>query len=166
MNKYDRGPHVVIVPEDDANRDLVNGFLKHQNINHRGASVLRKTGGWTKLLNNFDFNSLKTNPQRRVILLVDFDNYDKKSIAKIDQRKTEILAKIPDELRERFYLLGVYSEPEKLKSSCQMSYEKIGTTLATECADETYKLWNHELLQHNDPELARLSQDVKSFLFT
>ena len=38
MNRYK--PHVLVVPEDDANRQLANGFLQNPALNLRAIQVL------------------------------------------------------------------------------------------------------------------------------
>ena len=50
MNRYK--PHVLVVPEDDANRQLANGFLQNPALNLRAIQVLPPAGGWVKVLNN------------------------------------------------------------------------------------------------------------------
>ncbi|NER94023.1 MAG: hypothetical protein F6J86_09315 [Symploca sp. SIO1B1] len=72
---------------------------------------------------------------------------------------------LPD-LQKRVFVLGVLSEPEKLKTALnQMTYEEIGKALANDCYYNTSELWGHELLKHNKPELARMIDSVKPFLF-
>ena len=44
-NKY--LPHIHVLAEDDANRQIVNGFLLELNDN-RAVKVLPLAGGWTK----------------------------------------------------------------------------------------------------------------------
>jgi hypothetical protein len=66
----------------------------------------------------------------------------------------------------RAFVLGVLSEPEKLKTKCKMSFEKIGETLAEGCPDNKHELWMDELLKHNEGELSRILLLVRPFLFS
>jgi hypothetical protein len=43
MNKY--RPHVIVIPEDDANRQIANGFLLHPAIATRAVGVMPPAGG-------------------------------------------------------------------------------------------------------------------------
>lgn len=69
-------PHVFVLPEDDANRQLANGF-------HLGASSTRQfwvsnvAGGWNEVLNHFvldHISDMERHNQRFMILLIDFDD--------------------------------------------------------------------------------------------
>lgn len=41
-------PHVLVLPEDDANRQLANGFLLDGFLSGRQMLVLEVAGGWTE----------------------------------------------------------------------------------------------------------------------
>jgi len=90
-------------------------------------------------------------------LLIDFDE----DTARLNYVKHQI----PDDLKNRVFILGVLSEPESLKRDIKKSFEKIGEALAKDCSDNTNELWGHNLLIHNKAELARLISSVKPFLF-
>ena len=51
VNKYQ--PHVLVLPEDDANRQLANGFLLDQYLSTRKIQVLEEVGGWIQVLERF-----------------------------------------------------------------------------------------------------------------
>lgn len=51
LNKY--RPHLLVLPEDDANRQIANGFILHPNVNSRAIQVLPPSGGWRKVLEDF-----------------------------------------------------------------------------------------------------------------
>ena len=51
VNKY--LPHVLVLPEDDANRQLANGFLLDRALMTRSIQVLAEAGGWTAVLDRF-----------------------------------------------------------------------------------------------------------------
>jgi hypothetical protein len=50
-NKYLRQIHVLA--EDDANRQIANGFLLGPNLNNRAVKVLPLPGGWKKTVEEF-----------------------------------------------------------------------------------------------------------------
>ena len=157
-NKYK--PHVLVVPEDDANRQILNGFLIGPNLDPRAIQILPPRGGWRKVLEDFKKNHIPMMykyPYRMMILVIDFDrNSERLDIAK---------AWIPSDLCERVFILGVFSEPEQIKKETGLSFEAIGKGLAKDCADNTEKLWGHNLLAHNKSELDRLVVSVKPLLF-
>jgi len=159
VNKYE--PHMLILPEDDANRQIANGFLNCLNVNNSAIQILPPAKGWSSALEKFEcdyYPKMDTYPNRRILLLIDFDsNY----INRIEH----VHKKIPDNCKERVFVLGVATEPERLKSKLNISYEKIGETLTKDCPQEFSDLWKNELLVHNETELKRMVNDVKSFIF-
>lgn len=46
VNVYQQ--HVLVLPEDDANRQIVNGFLLEPSLNERVIQVLPIAGGWAR----------------------------------------------------------------------------------------------------------------------
>jgi hypothetical protein len=152
-------PHVLVLPEDDANRQIANGFLLDQSLATRRIQVLEEAGGWQEVLVRFEQDhifEMDRNSKRFMILLIDFD------------RRNDRLEKaqnvIPDRLRDRVFILGAWSEPEDLRQDLG-SYETVGLKLAKDCRDITDVTWAHDLLSHNAGELDRLRQHVRSFLF-
>ena len=150
--------HLQILPEDDANREIVNGFLKENRLIQRRIQVLPVAGGWGKTITRIEACQLERFSERRLLLLIDFDD-------DVTGRNQLVRDNIPEQIKNRVYYLGVRSEPEKLRNSCKMSFETVGNTLAAECAEGKYRLWKHELLAHNEAELSRLLIDVRPFLF-
>jgi hypothetical protein len=158
INKYK--PHIFILPEDDANRQIANGFLLNPRLDRRAIEVLPIVGGWLKVLSNFEtdhISSMREYPNRRMILLIDMDQKN--------DRRYESLDKIPSDLKDRVFILGVSSEPEKLKVDTRKSYETIGKILSEDCVNNTRDLWSHSLLEHNRDELERIISSIESFLF-
>jgi hypothetical protein len=157
VNKH--RPHLFVLPEDDANRQIVDAFaqtLKDQ----RMMQVLPIAGGWHKVIAHFKENEsdgLRKFPHRMLLLLIDCD--------KDPDRIASVKAEIPPEFQERVFVLGVLSEPERLKSNVKGGYETIGKKLAEDCVDDTNITWGHPLLTHNHNELARLVVKVKPILF-
>ena len=74
LNKY--RPHVRVLPEDDANRQLANGFLLHPDLSTGAIRVLEEVGGWNEVLSRFlrdHVVGMNHFPDRFMILLIDFD---------------------------------------------------------------------------------------------
>ncbi len=157
MNKM--VPHVLVLPEDDANRQLANGFQLDLLLDTRRMQVLEEAGGWLEALNRFKEDhvpEMERNANRFMVLLIDFD--------KRENRLQDFIAQIPGPLKERVFVLGIWSEPEELRQSLG-SYEKIGLAMARDCRDNTDATWAHDLLKHNAGELQRLRQHVRPILF-
>ncbi len=157
-NKY--RPHLYVLPEDDANRQLANGFLLDQAIPTRSIDVLEEAGGWNEVVNRFlsdHVGEMERNPRRSMVLLIDFDGDA--------NRLSRVKARIPAHLTERVYVLGALNEPEDLKAADLGSYETIGLAMAQDCREETESTWNHPLLRHNAGELRRLRERVRPILF-
>ena len=154
-------PHVMVLPEDDANRQIVNGFLLDPSLNARAIQVLPVAGGWNKVFGDFvdsQVMQLRKYPNRHLVLLIDFDGL-------VDDRMTRFQQTCPDDVRDRVYLLGAWDKPEPLRKVCGVSLEKIGERLGQACADGEEGLWAHAMLAHNQTELNRLIANVKPFLF-
>ncbi|RUS94257.1 hypothetical protein [Trichormus variabilis] len=96
-------------------------------------------------------------PQRMIVLLIDFDD--------CEDRLSYIKSYIPEDIKNRVFVLGVQSNPESLKRDIQKSFEAIGEALATDCSENKNELWGHNLIIHNKPELERMIKFVKPFLF-
>ncbi len=158
-NRY--APHILVLPEDDANRQIANGFILNLTLNERAIQVLRPVGGWTKVVDEFKnvhAYEMQKYLQRRIVLIIDFDNQA--------QRLSSVKDEIPKELSDRVFILGVRSEPEDLKANLNKSFEGIGKSLSQECSDNTREVWGHDLLKHNETELDRMVLSVKPFLFS
>lgn len=97
-------------------------------------------------------------PERRIILIIDFDNNL--------ERLNHIKYQIPDDLKDRVFVLGVLSEPEELKASLNYKgLEEIGLSLSQDCSENTQRVWGHKMPTHNSAELERLNLRVKPFVF-
>lgn len=150
-------PHVLVLPEDDANRQLANGFrLELDSNRQRQIQVDPVAGGWLAVLDHFvsdHIAAMGRYTNRFMVLLIDFDRNDDR----LDYAK----GKIPHHLRDRVFILGVWSKPEDLR----VQLEEMGSAMARDCRGETDATWDHELLRHNAGELARLSVYVRPILF-
>ena len=157
VNKYQ--PHVLVLPEDDANRQLLNGFRMDPLLSIRRIGVLPVAGGWNEVLETFDsihVAEMERCPFRSMILLIDFDGDE--------DRLSRAQARIPGHLSDRVYILGAWTKPEDLKTALG-SYETIGSAMARDCREETETTWGHALLRHNASELTRLREHVRPILF-
>src|SRR6185312_12415176 len=97
-------------------------------------------------------------PSRKMVLLIDFDEQeDRLAIAR---------RRVPENLNDRVFILGVWSEPEQLKSDeGRLPYEALGNKLAQDCRNGTDTMWGHRLLRHNAEELVRCRECVRDILF-
>ncbi|MBO1352326.1 MAG: hypothetical protein EBE86_035445 [Hormoscilla sp. GUM202] len=96
-------------------------------------------------------------PHRMIVLLMDLDRNE--------DRLSYVESQIPEELRDRVFVLGVLSEPESLKRDIQRTWEEIGEALAKDCYENRNELWGHNLLKHNRTTLDRMISSVKPYLF-
>jgi hypothetical protein len=103
--------HLLVLPEDDANRQLANEFHLQVNWNRqRQMQVLEVAGGWTNVLDRFSSDhviGMDRYPQRFMILLIDFDGHQ----GRLQQAKN----RIPQHLIDRVFILGALGEPEDLR---------------------------------------------------
>ena len=144
-------PHILVLPEDDANRQIANGFLLNFRANQ--IQILTPAGGWKKVVDRFlqDHEPfMNANAERFMVLLIDFDGH-------LD-RFEQISQKIPVTLKDRVFILGAFDDPEDLKKKKLGSYEAIGEKIANDCRDGTNTIWQHQLLVHNVQEVARICQ--------
>jgi hypothetical protein len=161
MSVNKRQPHIFVLPEDGANRQLARGFqLEVDWTGQRQMQVLEEAGGWMAVLERFDsdhVDGMKSNAQRFMVLLIDLDGKQ--------ARLQDVKGKIPVHLTDRVFVLGTLSEPEALKSAGLGTYEMIGKAMAQNCREETDTIWGHDLLRHNAGELARMRERVRPILF-
>jgi len=165
INRYN--PHLIILPEDDHNRQIANGFKEDLNVDFRVIQTLPIACGWRKVLEEFQKNhisNMRQFPQMNMLLLIDFDDDQ-------EDRFSYAQEYIPEDLRNRVFILGVKIEPRDLKKDVLKnfnhikSFKNIGEALAKDCAENKNELWGHDLLIHNKPELERMILSVRRFLF-
>lgn len=159
VNKFQ--PHLIVLPEDDANRQIALGFRENFNLNSKVIHVLPPAGGWMKVIEQFTSyhaQEMQKFSRRMFVLLIDFDD--------IESRFPHVQNQIPEDLQSRVFILGVRSNPEQLRRATEKTFEEIGETLAEDCANNHRNLWEHPLLEQNRPELERMIEFVKPFLFS
>ena len=99
-------PHVLVIPEDDANSQLADGFYLEIG-GPRQMQVMPVANGWKKVLASFRDDYLKDlerTPARSIVLLIDFDEQE--------DRFAEAQTFIPNDLSQRVFILGALNEPE------------------------------------------------------
>ena len=161
INKYKE--HILVLPEDEANIQIANGFVLHPNLNDRAIQVMPPLRGWKKVVEAFTEEyapeMMGKYSDRMIVLLIDFDN-------NYESRFSYVESHIPKDLKARVFVLGVLCEPQYLSRDIKNNFEQIGEALAKDCSDNPNELWGHSLLKHNKAELDRMASSVKPFLFT
>jgi hypothetical protein len=157
-----------VLPEDDANRQIINGFILNSNVNKTAIQVLPIANGWKKVVDKFKndhVSEMGKLPKRMIVLVIDFDDYKEADGLSYENRLIYIKSQVPEDLQERVFILGSRTAPEKLKNDMKKSFEDIGEALAKDCVENMNETWEHHLLRHNENELKRISIAVKQFLF-
>jgi hypothetical protein len=134
MNKY--APHVYVIPEDDADRQIADGFVLHPQVKDARIQVVPPSGGWPKVLQTFRdeyIPKLRVYGDAHVVMLIDFDG-------QVETRRALFEEEIPAEFRTRVFVIGSRVNPETLRSALSQSFEAIGNTLADDCATGTTAL--------------------------
>ncbi len=127
MNKY--AFHIYVIPEDDADRQIADGFVLHHEVTTARIQVMPLARGWRNVLKTFQdeyIQTLRNYSQAHVVMLIDFDGH-------VETRKAEFDQAIPDDLKARVFVLGSKNDPETLKRSLNISFEEIGESLANDC---------------------------------
>ena len=160
MNKYRE--HIYIIPEDDADRQIVNGFVDHPAVNEQRVQVMPPAGGWLSVLETFEKEYVpklrKSLPLGYVVLVVDFDGHE-------TERRSLFATHIPEEIRDHVFLVGAKSNPETLRNQLNQKLPNIGSLLAEECNQQTDINWSHPQLVHNASERKRLVDRIRPILF-
>lgn len=140
--------HLLVLPEDDANRQIANGFFER--FGTRQIQVLREARGWPGVCRVFDsdyVSYMRRYPAAFMALIVDFDGRP--------DRADEVRKVIPADLASRVFVLGAFTEPEALRAAGLGHFERIGDALASDCPPAPGGTWSHVLLTHNEAEIAR-----------
>jgi hypothetical protein len=159
MSANKNKPHLLVIPEDDANRQIITGFVNHMAIDSRRIQVEPVAGGWLEALKAFESDHAKpmeTYHHRHVLILIDFDNHP--------ERLAKAAEYIPGPLRDRVFVLGCLDEPEAIREATGLTKEQLGESLAADCMDGSGSLWQNPILAHNQGELARMKQAICSDL--
>lgn len=159
VNRYQA--HVLVLPEDDANRQLANGFLLQMpDWSRAQVRILPVAGGWERVVDELlskHIDYMGRFPLCAMVLVIDFDGRG--------GRFFEVRRRIPERLADRVFILGVWTNPEDLKQLGLGSYEQIGQAMWQDCRSGPEGIWRHDLLKHNSDELRRLRQAPVGKLF-
>ena len=105
MSANKNRPHVLVLPEDDANSRLANGFqLQVDPARLRRMQVLPVAGGWNEVLEHFvadHIREMDLHTLRFMVLLIDFDRQD--------ERLSNARSRIPERLPDRVFILGAWA---------------------------------------------------------
>src|SRR5271166_643296 len=144
VNRYQ--PHVWVLPVDDANRQIANGFVLDPNVQNYRIQVLDVVDGWNEVIKRFlsdHVAGMEKYETRYMILVLDLDDRL--------ERLEQVIERVPGHLTGRVFILRALSEPEDLKPDLG-SYETIGLAMARDCREQTATTWGHDLLRHNQGE--------------
>jgi hypothetical protein len=159
VNKF--RDHMVVLPEDDATRQLVNGFCLHDRLDPRRVSVQPPSRGWSAAVDSFErvwIDYLRRYQRALFVFLIDFDGDP-------DARRDKVRAAVPTDLRDRVFVLGPRDNVEALRAASGTSPERLGSMLAAECfGDADLAAWLHEHVASNTPERERLAPLARSAL--
>ena len=153
-------PHIYVIPEDDANRQIAVGFELDYRLRSRVLQVMKPAGGWRVVIDMIIHEyivMLQSNLNANVVGIIDCDGHE--------ARIAEEFIRIPENLRDRVFILGTLREPENFKESVRLSFEKIGRKLADECFCDEFEIWNHEDLIHIKDEVRRAKSTLRPILF-
>ena len=95
MNKY--RSHVYVIPEDDPNRQIAEGFVDHHEVNHTRVKVMPVAGGWPNVLKTFQeeyIQTLRNYQSAHAVMLIDFDG-------QFDERRDRFQEEIPGDIGDR-----------------------------------------------------------------
>ncbi|MFN0134603.1 MAG: hypothetical protein ACKVS9_00625 [Phycisphaerae bacterium] len=159
MNKYE--PHVIVLPEDDATRQLATGFVDYPAVHAHRIRVVSPAGGWVKavdLMCSSYMPHMRSYNSAHLVLVIDFDKDS-------DRYRTAIEPRVPAELRNRVFVFGPLTNVEVLKREARRKTEELGRDLASECERGESQQWSMPELQHNLPERDRALQCIRSIIF-
>lgn len=162
--------HVIFFGEDEATRDLAQGFVESAKINELRCDVWHTFGtGWQSTVEAIELVNMVRYPLTRLVLVIDLD---RKGVHHIDKIKREI-AESP--FKDRVYVIGGAKDVQALQrafvaanSIGKMSEQDTGRKIADECfKDESCieGVWANPELVGNVAELVRLCRDAKDIIF-
>ncbi len=155
-------PHVLVLPEDDADRQIANGFQLGDGLDPGCIQVLPSCGGWLRVLECMErdqLRGLREFPQRMLVPVIDFDE----RANRLDEAK----ARIPADVQNRVFIIGARKDPERLRQTLpgRPSFESIGKALAEDCRANRRTIWGTADLECNSNELDRMTATVRGCLF-
>lgn len=155
-------PHLIVIPEDNANREIANGFRLIIEKNDRQFLIKKLARGWPNGRNELvalsdSTGHLQKYKSSHAALIVDFDGKR--------ERGSEIKQMVAEGVRDRVFVIGVLTEPEELRNVTRMKFEQLGSQIGEGCKGSSIGFWQHDLLVHNIEEIRRLSGAVRDIFF-
>ncbi len=161
MNKYQFA--LLVVPEDQANKDLVIGARDSQpNTIQNKIRIEPVPGGrdevWTATIHDY-LPRLERYERWHLVLVIDHDA----DVPKIQQHFDEL---IPQSLKSRVWVLGCRSEPESCRSRLGRPgpLRELGSELFNSCMTQLSPLWDHNELNHNKAQLESLRKTLQNLI--
>lgn len=141
--------HIVVIPEDDATRQLGNGLINTFPDIAKFIKVLPVTRGWKRAVECVESLNLKNFSQRRVLLIIDFDkNKDRLEAIKAKEDFSEF--------KDKIFIIGCFNEAEDLKRLVgRTNLEQVGQILGSDC-----EYWNNPLLLNCRDDACRLKEEI------
>jgi len=149
--------HLLVKPEDDANREIAIGFLNALEYPQQAKiQVDRPAGGYQKALEFILTAQLERYRHRRVLILIDFDNS-----VELRNQLVKRFASVSD----RVFVLGSCPEAEDVRRELGRHLEECGEAVAKDCLTRKCEVWQLDCLKHNAAVLARLCPEIYRELF-
>lgn len=159
-------PHLLVLSEDNAYRQIATGFISHFAVIHHNVRINKIAKGGLKVLKLFSrsyISGMRTYRHRHILLLFDCDE-------SIENYNIKVQQVIPEDIKDRVFFLSSFNEVENIKDN--LGRGKIGHSgkkLAESCYNATFNThgdaWQCPQLKHNQSELERLAHSVRPFLF-
>ena len=143
--------HIVVVPEDQATRQLGNGLSNAFPSIINRIKLLREAGGWPDAIATINDLKLDKYPKRRVLLIIDLD---------LDANRLGFIRSQPEisKYNNRIFILGSFQAVEQLKTVCgDNDLENVGQKLGEDC-----NFWNHPLLTDCRADACRLKAEIET----
>lgn len=154
--------HLVVFLEDNPYRSILNGVKNLQNVNENVIDIKNPCGGWDKVFDKLEenLNILNRYEHCFILLLMDFDDEDLKSLSSFENRKKKLNKITPSKYIDRIFLLGVnHKESEALKKYFSDSkFESIGKKLVENCPNGDLSNWRNIHLECNLLEIMRMRE--------
>lgn len=157
LDKYK--PGLYVIPEDDADRQIADGFVNDLRVKNV-VQVMPLAGGWKKVIKEIVdvyIPILRKYKELRVVGVIDCDGRENRILTELKE--------IPVDVRKRVFILGTLITPEEFKASVGLHFAPLGEKLAQECFDENFELWNHEHLIFLENEVNRAKEELRPILF-
>lgn len=162
--------HVIFFGEDEATRNLAQGFIEGENINELRCDVWHTFGtGWKSTTEAMELVGMSRYPLTHLILVIDLDRQEKHHIEDLKQEIDQT------SFSDRVYVIGGSKDVQALQraftaanSIGKISAQDTGREIANQCfKDESCVegVWCDPALEHNRTELERICRNLKDIIF-